>query len=409
MNFKFLGLSSSILKALKDAGYVTPTPIQQKAIPAILNGSDILGTSQTGTGKTAGFTLPLLQLLDENGQSNNKPRALILCPTRELATQIHKCVETYGKYLAIRSVAIFGGVSIHSQKSRLKKGLDIIVATPGRLLDLSNQNSIHLQNIGFFVLDEADRMLDMGFIKDIRKILTLLPKKRQNLMFSATFSKDIETLASQIVKKAVTINVAKKKKSLKEIKERFISVDASKKMQLIYRLINEENWFQALIFVRTKRRADNLERFLKRKKLDASAIHSDKSQSQRNKVLDGFKKNKIRIMIATDIASRGIDINELSHVVNFDLPSVPEDYVHRIGRTGRAGASGTAVSFVTSEDKKTLEAIDRYRKNKSVLESAPECEPESQNKEHKVRPPEQKRRKRKIKKDTQKKNKQKSK
>ena len=349
MTFDQLGLADSLLRAVGDTGYTTPTPIQAQAIPAILKGADVMGAAQTGTGKTAGFTLPLLQRLDGGRPvKSNQARALVLTPTRELAAQIEDSVVTYGKYLKLRSTVVFGGVPINPQMQRLRKGVDVLVATPGRLLDLHSQNAVRFDELEVLVLDEADRMLDMGFIHDIRRILALLPRKRQNLMFSATFSDDIRTLAKTITHNPVEIDVAPRNSTVDMIEQVIHPVDKNRKVELLSHLIRSGNWFQVLVFSRTKHGADKLVRRLARDRIEAAAIHGNKSQSQRTKALGAFKQNKVQILVATDIAARGIDIDQLSHVVNFDLPNVPEDYVHRIGRTGRAGAGGNAISLVSA-------------------------------------------------------------
>ena len=369
MTFESLGLSDPLMKAVRKSGYVEPTPIQQKAIPIILRGSDVTGVAQTGTGKTAGFTLPLLQLLGNRVRSSdNRIRALILTPTRELAAQIQKSVSVYSRYLKLSSMSVYGGVGIKPQKEKLKRGVDVLVATPGRLLDLFEQNAIVFEALEIFVLDEADRMLDMGFIRDIKHIASLLPKNRQNLMFSATFPSGIRKLAKSIVTKPVEVNVCTQDVTLEEISEKFYSIAKSRKTELIIHLIRKEGWYQVLIFVRTKRGADKLVRSMRKESLESVSLHGSKSQAQRTRILDDFKRNKIQILIATDIAARGIDISELSHVANFDLPSVPEDYVHRIGRTGRAGSRGKAISFVSPEDIKLLRGIEKYTKSAVVLE-----------------------------------------
>lgn len=363
MTFDELGLAESLLRAVRDTGYTTPTPIQAQAIPPVLAGADVMGAAQTGTGKTAGFTLPLLQRLDSGAPvKSNRARALVLTPTRELAAQIEDSVTTYGKYLKLRSTVVFGGVPINPQMMRLRKGVDVLVATPGRLLDLHSQRAIRFDDLEILVLDEADRMLDMGFIHDIRKIIALLPRKRQNLMFSATFSDDIRKLAKTITNDPVEIDVAPRNSTVDLIEQMIHPVDKNRKVELLSHLIRTDNWFQVLVFSRTKHGADKLVRRLGRDNIDAAAIHGNKSQSQRTKALSAFKQNKVQILVATDIAARGIDIDQLSHVVNFDLPNVPEDYVHRIGRTGRAGAGGNAISLVSADESKQLRDIERLIK-----------------------------------------------
>ncbi|MDA0804714.1 MAG: DEAD/DEAH box helicase [Proteobacteria bacterium] len=362
MTFANLGLSDSLLSAVEKTGYTKPTPIQEKAIPVILSGQDVMAAAQTGTGKTAGFTLPLLQLL--SGETNKKPdtmRALILTPTRELAAQIQDSIETYGTNENLRSGVVFGGVNINPQKTMLRKSLDILVATPGRLLDLHQQRSVHFDKVDILILDEADRMLDMGFIRDIRKILALLPKKRQNLMFSATFSDDIRKLAKTICYQPVEIDVAPRNSTVEIITQRMYQVEKQQKAQLLSAILRS-NTAQTLVFSRTKHGANNLVKKLSKDGITAAAIHGNKSQAQRTKALDSFKQDSIQVLVATDIAARGIDIHQLESVINFDLPHVPEDYVHRIGRTGRAGAGGLAISLVSSDERKQLRDIERLIK-----------------------------------------------
>ena len=361
MTFKSLGLSSPLLKAIQDSGYAEPTPVQKKAIPMILNGSDMVVSARTGTGKTAGFTLPILELLNMRKSSRkNGVKALILCPTRELADQIHKSIKLYGKYLNISATVVYGGVSMNPQKASMKKGVDVLVATPGRLLDLISQKLVNFKSLEFFVLDEADRMLDMGFIKDIETITSLLPVKRQNLLFSATFSPVVKKLTNRIAKKSIEVDMSSRVMKVREISEKFYLVNNSKKTEILCYFIKEEDWYQALIFVRTKYGADNLVRRLRRSGLEAVALHGNKTQSQRRKAIEDFRRNKVRLLVATDIAARGIDVEGLSHVVNYNLPSVPEDYVHRVGRTGRAGNRGVAISLVSAEEKRLLTDIERF-------------------------------------------------
>jgi len=360
MSFSILGLSPQILEAIEAQGYSEPTPIQKKSIPIVLDGKDLMGAAQTGTGKTAGFTLPILERLS-NGKSpsSNHVRTLILTPTRELAAQVHDSVKTYGQNLPLSSIVVFGGVGIGPQMQKLRKGIDILVATPGRLLDLHSKNAVHFDELEVLVLDEADRMLDMGFIHDIKRIIKLLPKKRQTLMFSATFSEDIRKLAKGLVYQPVEISVTPRNSTVEAIKHWIYPVDKSKKTALLTRLINKGEWQQVLVFSRTKHGANRIAKSLEKKGINATAIHGNKSQGARTRALADFKAGKVRVLVATDIAARGIDIDQLPHVINFDLPSVPEDYVHRIGRTGRAGRSGEAISLVSADEAKQLFDIER--------------------------------------------------
>ncbi len=363
MNFTDLGLSEALLKALAEQQYTSPTPIQEQAIPAILLGNDIMASAQTGTGKTAGFTLPLLQKLAlQPRASSNRTRALILTPTRELAAQVHASIENYGRYLSLRSTVVFGGVKINPQMQKLRGGVEILVATPGRLLDLFQQNAIKFDEINTLILDEADRMLDMGFINDIKKILAKLPKQRQNLMFSATFSPEIQKLAKGLLNAPVEVSVAPLNTATELVAQQLYIVDKGRKTELLKTLIKNENWYQALVFSRTKHGANKIVKQLEDVGIHAAAIHGNKSQAHRTKVLERFKEGKLQILVATDIAARGIDIDLLPQVVNYDLPQVPEDYVHRIGRTGRAGSSGKAISFVCAEERKMLRDIERLLK-----------------------------------------------
>ena len=360
MKFNDLGLMPSLLKAVNDKGYTDPSPIQEKAIPLILKRKDVLASAQTGTGKTAGFTLPLLQILSKQSNSNHrKIRALILTPTRELAAQIYDNVVEYSNYLQLRSTVIFGGVNQKPQVSKIRNGIDILIATPGRLLDLENQRLLSLRNIEILVLDEADRMLDMGFQRDINKIMNLLPSKRQNLLFSATFSKEIKRLAKGILNDPALVETSPQNTTVEAIVQYVYKVDKNKKSNLIIQLIKEGNWRQVLVFTRTKHGANNLCKKMIKADISAAAIHGNKSQSARTKALAGFKDGTIEILVATDIAARGLDIPLLPHVVNFELPNIPEDYVHRIGRTGRAGAKGEAISLVCVDEKQYLKDIEK--------------------------------------------------
>ena len=360
MLFSDLKLCSALLKAIESQGYTEPSPIQAKAIPAVLEGRNVLGAAQTGTGKTAGFTLPILERLSTGPRAKaNQARALILTPTRELAAQVGESVSTYGQHLPLRSEVVYGGVKINPQMQRLRKGADVLVATPGRLLDLAQQNAVQFKQLEVLVLDEADRMLDMGFIHDIKKILALLPAKRQNLLFSATFSDEIRTLAKGFIQNPVEISVTPRNSSAKTVKQWMCPVDKKQKPALLAHLIEEHQWHQVLVFSRTKHGANKLTRFLESKGVKAAAIHGNKSQGARLKALEAIKNNSIQVLVATDIAARGLDIDQLPQVVNFDLPQVAEDYVHRIGRTGRAGASGEAISLVAADEVDLLKDIER--------------------------------------------------
>ena len=366
MSFETLGLSAGLLRAIDEQGYTEPTPIQSKAIPIILGGKDVMAGAQTGTGKTAGFTLPLLQLLSNNPiKTGRRPvRALVLTPTRELAAQVGDSVKTYGRHLPLKSTVIFGGVKINPQISKLRSGVDILVATPGRLLDHAGQKTVDLSQVEILVLDEADRMLDMGFIHDIRKVIALMPanESRQNLLFSATFSGEIKTLAKRLLNNPEHIEVARRNATAEGIKQVVHPVDKLRKRELLSHLIGSQNWRQVLVFTRTKHGANRLAEQLGKDGLSAAAIHGNKSQGARTRALAGFKKGDVRILVATDIAARGLDIDQLPHVVNFELPNVPEDYVHRIGRTGRAGNEGEAVSLVCVDEHRLLRDIDRLLK-----------------------------------------------
>jgi ATP-dependent RNA helicase RhlE len=369
MSFSKLGLSEALVRAVTEHGYTQPTPVQAQAIPAVLAGGDLLAGAQTGTGKTAGFVLPMLQRLTTvNGTPNPsrhavRPiRALILTPTRELAAQVEESVRTYGKYSKLNSLVVYGGVGIHPQIAALKRGVDILVATPGRLLDHQSQGTVNLSRVEILVLDEADRMLDMGFIRDIRRILALLPKRRQNLLFSATFSDEIKTLADSLLNAPAMIEVARRNSTVEIITQKVHPVDRDRKRELLSHLIKTQNWHQVLVFTRTKHGANKLAEQLNHDRITALAIHGNKSQSARTRALAEFKDGDLQVLVATDIAARGIDIDQLPHVVNYDLPNVPEDYVHRIGRTGRAGATGEAISLVCVDERDFLRDIERLIK-----------------------------------------------
>ncbi|WP_288131434.1 DEAD/DEAH box helicase [Microbulbifer sp.] len=360
MLFEDLGLVPEIARAVAEQGYTQPTPIQEQAIPVVMRGGDVMAAAQTGTGKTAGFTLPLLHRLSGGERArNNQVRALVLTPTRELAAQVFDNVQSYSQYLPLRHSVVFGGVKINPQMMRLRGGADILVATPGRLLDLYNQRAIKFDQLEVLVLDEADRMLDMGFIHDIKKILRALPAKRQNLLFSATFSPEIRALAKGLVNDPVEIDVSPRNTTTETVRQKLHPVDKARKSALLCHLIKENNWHQALVFSRTKHGANRLAKQLEQSRIPAAAIHGNKSQNARTKALAEFKSGKVQVLVATDIAARGIDIDQLPQVVNFDLPNVPEDYVHRIGRTGRAGARGEAVSLVAADEIKQLKDIER--------------------------------------------------
>jgi ATP-dependent RNA helicase RhlE len=378
MSFSKLGLSAEIVRAVTAKGYTEPTPIQKQAIPVILGGRDLLAGAQTGTGKTAGFTLPILQRLSArsaNGPSRSPVRTLILTPTRELAAQVEESVRDYGKFLNISSMTVFGGVNINPQIRRLKSRVDVLVATPGRLLDHVQQRTVDLSHVEILVLDEADRMLDMGFIRDIRKILAILPRQRQNLLFSATFSDEIKDLANKLLNDPALVEVARRNTSAELIEQQIYRCTRTQKPLLLTHLIKEHNWYQVLVFTRTKHGADRLAKQLISSGISSLAIHGNKSQSMRTKTLAKFKAGEVQVLVATDIAARGIDINDLPQVVNFDLPEVPEDYVHRIGRTGRAGSSGGALSLVSEDEVKLLRAIERLINRKLPTEIVPGFEP----------------------------------
>lgn len=360
MSFNSLGLSDALLKAISKKGYTTPSPIQQKAIPSILEGKDVLASAQTGTGKTAGFTLPILQILSQGKHLSHRPiRALILTPTRELAAQILANIKEYSEFLDIRSAVIFGGVNQNPQVSQLRQGVDILVATPGRLIDLQNQGLITLSKVEILVLDEADRMLDMGFLRDIERILKVLPSKRQNLLFSATFSRDIKKLAMGILHHPVQVEATPENTTVDAIIQKIYPCAKEKKTELIIKLITEGNWKQILVFTRTKQGANKLTEAIIAAGIKAAAIHGNKGQGARTKALAGFKDGSLTALVATDIAARGLDIPLLPHVINFELPNIPEDYVHRIGRTGRAGASGEAISLFSPDETVFLRDIEK--------------------------------------------------
>lgn len=372
MTFKDLGLSDSLLKAIEKKGYTEPSPIQEKAIPQVLQGKDVLASAQTGTGKTAGFVLPILQLLDNGIDYKKRPiRTLILTPTRELAAQIHQNVKEYGNFMDMKSMVMYGGVSQKPQVSQLREGVDILIATPGRLIDLNNQGFLNLKKVEILVLDEADRMLDMGFLRDIQRIMTLLPEKRQNLLFSATFSKDIKKLANGILTNPVAVEATPENTTVEVITQRVIRMDKPRKTAFTIKLISEGDWQQVLIFTRTKHGANKLAEKLNNKKISAMAIHGNKSQNHRTKALAQFKKGEVRVLVATDIAARGIDIPLLPHVINYEIPNISEDYVHRIGRTGRAGANGVAISLVDNDELayiRDIEKLTRQTFDKEIIE-----------------------------------------
>lgn len=382
MNFADLGLLPALVKAVHDAGYETPTPIQAQAIPAVIAGGDLLAGAQTGTGKTAAFSLPLLHRLATTRSVNNKfgrpgVRALVLTPTRELAAQVHEQVKMYSQHLQIKSAVIFGGVGMNPQIDALRRGVDVLVATPGRLLDLAQQNALDLSTVQMLVLDEADRMLDMGFIHDMKKVFALLPKERQTLLFSATFSDEIRQLAQGLLKNPQSIQVTPKNSTVQRISQVWHLVGRGKKKTLLAHIIESKNWSQVLVFVRTKFGANNVAEFLTKHGISAMALHGNKSQSARTQALSGFKSGAIRALVATDIAARGIDIEELPHVVNYEIPNVPEDYVHRIGRTGRAGREGHAVNLVSLDEEGFLLEIEKFTRQEIPRQDLPEYAPEA--------------------------------
>jgi ATP-dependent RNA helicase RhlE len=378
-SFNELGLAERLLQAVADEGYTVPTPIQARAIPEILAGRDLLAAAQTGTGKTAAFTLPLLQKLAATAAANpRRVRALVIVPTRELAAQVDQSIRTYGRHLPqLRTALIFGGVGIQPQIDRLRHGVDLVIATPGRLLDHARQRTINLSAVEVLVLDEADRMLDMGFIHEIRRILTLLPSARQNLLLSATFSDDIRRLAHGLLRQPVTIDIAPRNAAVETVNQRLIHVDKLRKADVLSQLIRQHQWRQTLVFTRTKRGANKLAERLARDGIATDALHGNKSQNARTRALAGFKAGNVSVLVATDLAARGLDIDQLPHVVNFELPSVPEDYVHRIGRTGRAGLGGEALSLVGADERDELRAIERMLKRSIPAVDAREYTPDT--------------------------------
>ena len=377
MKFTELGLAPEILRSIADQGYETPTPIQAQAIPVVMSGRDLMACAQTGTGKTAGFTLPILNRLAESKPTGpRKIRVLILTPTRELAAQVEESVRTYGAHLPFKSFVMFGGVSMNPQITALKKGIDILVATPGRLLDHAQQRNVDLSGVEVLVLDEADRMLDMGFIHDIKRVIALVPKKRQNLLFSATFSDEIRTLAAGFLSNPEYVESERRNTASELVKQYAYKVDRERKRDLLIELIRDKGWYQVLVFTRTKWGANGLADKLLKAGIEADAIHGNKSQNARTRALANFKSGKLHVLVATDIAARGIDINELPHVVNFELPNVAEDYVHRIGRTGRAGSEGEAISLVCVDEHKLLHDIERLLKKQIDTLIHPGYEPD---------------------------------
>ena len=371
MLFNQLGLSAELLRAVEEQGYTEATPIQRKAIPHILEGHDILAGAQTGTGKTAAFTLPMLQRLQKKTDGPRRIRALILTPTRELAAQVNESVHTYGKYRPIRSMEIYGGVSPRPQITKIRRGVDVVIATPGRLLDHVRQGNINLSAVEMFVLDEADRMLDMGFIRDIKQIIKQLPRERQNMLFSATFSQEIRDLANNLLNSPTEIQVAQRNTTVERVKQLVLPVDKARKRELLSEQIGRGNWRQVLVFTRTKHGANRLTKQLNADGIETDAIHGGKGQGARTRALRDFKAGKVRVLVATDIAARGLDIDKLPHVVNFELPHVPEDYIHRIGRTARAGQDGTAVSLVCVDELKLLSDIEKLLKSEIRKEYVP--------------------------------------
>ena len=394
MSFENLNLSAPLLRAINGCGFSEPTEIQRQAIPLLLRGHDLLASAQTGTGKTAAFALPILQRLGAEPAKARGPRALVLTPTRELAAQVEESVRTYAEHLPLRSTVIFGGVSINPQIAQLKRGVDILVATPGRLLDHAGQRTLDLSNVEILVLDEADRMLDMGFIHDLRRILKLLPAKRQNLLFSATYSEEIRTLAGQFLHQPERVEVARRNTAAETIAQTVYPVDRERKRELLSYLIGSNDWRQVLVFTRTKHGANRLAQQLEKDGLTSAAIHGNKSQGARTRALADFKRGAVRVLVATDIAARGLDIDRLPHVVNYELPNVPEDYVHRIGRTGRAGSEGEAISLVCVDEHKLLSDIERLLKRSSSPVVVPGFEPTPGQKPQPIGPKAQARRRR---------------
>ncbi len=378
MTFASLGLAAPLLQALDTLGYKTPTPVQEKAIPAVLAGRDLMAAAQTGTGKTAGFALPILQRLSEGEEkvASNSIRALVLVPTRELAEQVHASFRQYGEHLPVSTYAAYGGVSINPQMMRLRRGVDVLVATPGRLLDLFRQNAIKFKQVQTLVLDEADRMLDLGFAQELSTVFAALPKQRQTLLFSATFSEEIRSLAKGRLRDPLSIEVSPRNSTVKAVKQWVVPVDKKRKPELFLAMLKERKWGQVLVFVKTKKGADELVATLLGKKIKADAIHGDKPQASRQRALDSFKAGEVQILVATDVAARGIDIDDLPQVINFDLPIVAEDYIHRIGRTGRAGASGEAISLVCSDEAPLLAAIETLTKQTLSRDEEPGFEPD---------------------------------
>jgi ATP-dependent RNA helicase RhlE len=382
MSFDKLGLSAPLLQAIEKKGYTTPSPIQEKAIPLVLQRKDVLASAQTGTGKTAGFTLPLLEILGESKtKGRRKVRALVLTPTRELAAQVYENFKEYSTFIDFKTCVIFGGVKQNPQVNQLRQGVDAIVATPGRLLDLHSQKEISLNDVEILVLDEADRMLDMGFLRDINRIIALMPKKRQNLLFSATFSKEIKKLAGEFLNDPVLVEATPGNTTAEKVTQRVIRVDKGLKTAMTIKMISEGEWSQVLMFTRTKHGANKLTEKLVKAGISAAAIHGNKSQNHRTKTLAGFKAGSIRVLVATDIAARGLDIPLLPHVINYEIPNVPEDYVHRIGRTGRAGAKGEAISLVCNEEVSYLRGIEKLLKMQMNIEIEPGFEPTEEFKE----------------------------